>query len=551
MRTSRLRDFLSWIVAPLAPLIVSISALAAAPSVSDRDLGQLLLIGFKGHEINEGLGQAIRKFHPGGVLLFGRNVKTAFQVSELTYNAQQLSMAESKKPLLIAIDQEGGNVIRIKHAPTLPSSLALSATADATVAHMAGLATGRLLKTLGINMNLAPVVDVSDPKSDRFLGTRSFGNNPEHVAAMSTELARGLQSSGVLPVAKHFPGHGDTSGDSHFVAASSPLDREEVVERDLVPYKSLAKNLKSPWGIMLAHVNFPKIDPTLAPATFSIPIVQGLLRKELGNDVLVVTDDIEMAGASSEKNVGQRAVRAIEAGADMVMIAWSMKVQKEVLLALRKAVDSGRIKPHRIRQSLARIKSAKEAYVGSVSKMKKPESVGHLRAALQNPAFNDIGKRVLTSFVNRYNSERSAASEDDELSSLRPKKFALGEDPVLLLSARNDFVHSFDAYVSGVAKSDSPKTKFIRLKEDDRDSILRKLRASPESPIVAYASGPQAVRFISSFDDDLASRIYLVNVETNALLREPSRFRAVLNSYYRHPELGRAVAKILIENPNP
>ena len=108
-----------------------------------------------------------------------------------------------------------------------------------------------------VNVNLAPVVDISDPDTDGFLGTRSFGSDPRRVASMTTALATGLQENGVMPIAKHFPGHGN-AGDSHLEAATSKLDREQLMNRDLVPYKSLAKNLKKPWGAMLAHVSFPR-----------------------------------------------------------------------------------------------------------------------------------------------------------------------------------------------------------------------------------------------------------------------------------------------------
>lgn len=238
-------------------------------SISDLDIGQLLLIGFKGQSVDDGLKTAIQAFHPGGVLLFGRNVQTVYQVAELTHAAQKLSLAHSKKPLLIAIDQEGGNVIRLRHAPPLPSALAIAQTKSPQIAEKAGRATGTLLRTLGINTNLAPVVDVSDPSTDTFLGTRSFGNDPGLVAKLSSHFAFGLQAERVMPIAKHFPGHGDASGDSHFVAASSPLTRDEVISKDLAPYLALSATLEKPWGIMLAHVSFPKIDPSKMPATFS------------------------------------------------------------------------------------------------------------------------------------------------------------------------------------------------------------------------------------------------------------------------------------------
>ncbi|MBK7889672.1 MAG: glycoside hydrolase family 3 protein [Bdellovibrionales bacterium] len=508
--------------------LISAELRGEGSSISDLEIGQLLLIGFKGHSIDEGLQTAIQAFHPGGVLLFGRNVQTVYQVAELTHAAQRLSLAHSKKPLLIAIDQEGGNVIRLRHAPPLPSALAIAQTKNPQIAEKAGRATGTLLRTLGINTNLAPVVDVSDPSTDTFLGTRSFGNDPGLVAKLSSHFALGLQAERVMPIAKHFPGHGDASGDSHFVAASSPLTRDEVMSKDLAPYLALSAALEKPWGIMLAHVSFPKIDPSKMPATFSSVIVQGLLRKELGDDVLVVTDDIEMAGASSESDIGNRSVRAIEAGADMVMIAWSLKVQKQVFSAIRKAIDTGRLKPERIRQSLRRIELAKSRYTTGDYKL---PTVTKLKDAMKNPLFAEVGDSVLTAFVSA-NSGRTPAS----ISTIEKS-----DEAVLLLSPRLDFIKSFRSAATGF------QIRAVHLTPTQIAHVEREIHAHPHPKIVAYASGPQAVKFISKLDDGVKSRVHLVSVETSAMIPDADKFLSVLQPYYRHPQLGRAIASLILE----
>ena len=504
------------------------TASAEESAISDLDIGQLLLVGFKGQSVDDGLKTAIQAFHPGGVLLFGRNVQTVYQVAELTHAAQRLSLAHSKKPLLIAIDQEGGNVIRLRHAPPLPSALAIAQTKNPQIAEKAGRATGTLLRTLGINTNLAPVVDVSDPSTDTFLGTRSFGNDPGLVARLSSHFALGLQAERVMPIAKHFPGHGDASGDSHFVAASSPLTRDEVMSKDLAPYLALSAALEKPWGIMLAHVSFPKIDPSKMPATFSSVIVQGLLRKELGDDVLVVTDDIQMAGASTESDIGNRSVRAIEAGADMVMIAWSLKVQKQVFSAIRKAIDTGRLKPERIRQSLRRIELAKSRYTTGEYKL---PTVTKLKDAMKNPLFAEVGDSVLTAFVSA-NSGRTPAS----ISTIEKS-----DEAVLLLSPRLDFIKSFRSAATGF------QIRAVHLTPTQITHVEREIRAHPNSKIVAYASGPQAVKFISKLDDGVKSRVHLVSVETSAMIPDADKFLSVLQPYYRHPQLGRAIASLILE----
>lgn len=563
-------------------LILSLSSsrtyAADADTSRDLPLGQLLIIGFKGTDLNEGLGDVIRETKPGGILLFGRNVKSAEQVAKLNFNAQSLSKKVSNTPLLIAIDQEGGNVIRIRHTPNLPSALAISRTRDLTVAHRAGAATGRLLKSLGINMNLAPVVDVSDPDTDHFLGTRSFGNDPKRVAAMTTALATGLQENGVLPVAKHFPGHGDASGDSHLVAATSPADRETLFARDLVPYMSLAKTLKKPWGAMLAHVSFPAVDESGSPATFSKPIVSGIFRQDISASALVMTDDIEMAGAGTEKNVGLRAVRAIEAGADMVMIAWSRKIQKEVTTALHAAVQSGKLKRSRIEEALRHIARAKSVYVPKELKLATKDE---LTRSLKNPEFQMLGNAVLRAAARNLDERRlakpsvaagetdkdekriSTGSSDDEGTSpasatisrgtssessaeveptnTAPSKLKAGDDPVILLSARLDFLNAFRARAIG------HKVISVVLKPSRKEAIQRLMRSHPESSVFVYVSGHQVANFVSGLDEEFVSRMILVNVETRASIEHPERFRDIFDVHYRHPELGTVVAESYLE----
>jgi beta-N-acetylhexosaminidase len=522
------------------------AALASLP------LGQLLIVGFKGTQLNEGLEEVLRETKPGGILLFGRNVKSAEQVGALNFAAQTLSKKITGKPLLIAIDQEGGNVIRIRNAPTLPSALAISKTRDLTVARRAGSATGRLLKSLGINMNLAPVVDVSDPDTDGFLGTRSFGNDPGRVAAMTTALSNGLQENGVMPVAKHFPGHGN-AGDSHLVIASSKLSRDQLMKRDLIPYQSLAKYMKKPWGAMLAHVSFPEIDESGAPATFSKPIVKGIFRQDVSASALVMTDDIEMAGAGAEANVGQRAVRAIEAGADMVMIAWSRKIQREVTTAIAEAVASGRIKRSRIEEALRHIARAKAVYVPEVLKLATKEE---LTRSLKNPDFTMLGDAVLRSAVRnlderRAMSDRKTASTQNNFGAAEdlnnqaappvPARLKPGGDPVIVLSARLDFLIAFKERANGF------DVKTAVLKPSRKEAVERLLRANPESPVFAYVSGRQVASFISELDDSIAAKMVLVNIETKASIDRPERYRDIFDVHYRHPELGKTVAESYLE----
>ncbi len=504
---------------------------ARRPSTAKLPLGQLLIVGFKGTTLNSGLAEVIRETKPGAILLFGRNVRSAQQVARLNHAAQDLSMRISQSPLLIAIDQEGGNVIRIRHTPTLPSALAIALTRDVGVAKKSGVATGRLLKALGINVNLAPVVDVSNPETDTFLGTRTFGDDPNRVSTMTTAVANGLQDMGVLPIAKHFPGHGDASGDSHLVAATNNSSFERLAARDLVPYFSLAKALRRPWGAMLAHVSFPKIDSSSAPATFSKPIIDGILRQQISKQTLVMTDDIEMAGAATEKDVGLRAVRAIEAGADMVMIAWSRKIQREVLTSLEEALSSGRLKRSRVEEALGRIAAVKRAYIPQTLRLSTNDE---LKTNLLHRDFVDLGNAVLRAAIRNRKERRPAGTEEFE-------RIRHSSDPVMVLSSRLDFLYSFRKRAIG------HKIKSFHLKPSLRNEVARALRTHPESPIIAYVSGRQVATFIASLDEEIASRMIVVNVETGASIGKKSRYRDVFDVHFRHPEVGAATAEVYLE----
>lgn len=494
-------------------------------------LGQLLIVGFKGTTVNEGLGEVIRETKPGAILIFGRNVRSARQISILNHAAQDLSMKVSKSPLLIAIDQEGGNVIRIRHSPTLPSALAIGRTRDPAIAKKSGVATGRLLKALGINVNLAPVVDVSDPNIDRFLGTRTFGNDAKMVSDLTTAVAQGLQEMNVLPVAKHFPGHGNASGDSHLVAAFNYSTLEELSKRDLVPYHALAKYMTRPWGIMLAHVAFPAIDPHSVPATFSKAIITDLLRANISSGPLVITDDIEMAGAATEKSVGQRAVRAIAAGADMVMIAWSRNMQREVLQALEEALASGKLSHTRVKEALDRIQSVKRAYVPPKLRMATHEE---LRKNLLHRDFSELGDAVIKAAVRNRRERRPADVIEFD-------KIRTSNDPIIVLSSRLDFISSFRS------RANEHNVKSYHLRPSKMEEITRALRAQPESPIIVYVSGGHIARYVAKLSDDLASRMLLVNVETAASIGDPKRYRDVFDVHFRHPKIGATAAELYLD----
>jgi beta-N-acetylhexosaminidase len=486
-------------------------------------VGQLLMIGFTGSDAGESLNKTIGNLRPGAIIVFGRNIKSARQISNLNISAQGAAMRASKTPLLIAVDQEGGDVIRLKTGFPLPSALAIGRANEPDLAVKSGAATGKLLRTLGFNMNLAPVLDVADPKKPRFIGTRSYGNDPELVAEMAMCFALGLESTLVLPTTKHFPGHGGVNEDSHLKLPEKNSSRAELEKRDLLPFKRMQEQFPKPWAVMVAHVVYPALDSSRAPAAFSKPIIDGVLRKEIGFNGLVVTDDIEMAGAAVVGNIGERAIRAIEAGDDMIMIGWNRKTQAQVADALYKSVKSGRISEERINESVRRVLLAKSIYARH---SRKTPSTADLRLAVQSASFKEIAEETL---VARWKKKPDKAERAFVESAKR--------GPIVVFSSTPRFTDEF-------RKALPARTiKAYSLDSESGAHIEKIMRENPKALGVLYVSGNRVAKIVSGISANAAKKLFVVTVEAPGQLRNADDFRYISDVYYRHPDLGRLIAE--------
>jgi beta-N-acetylhexosaminidase len=240
--------------------------------------------------------------------------------------------------------------------------MALGAAGDPELARRAGKALGKDLRIFGFNMNLAPVLDVNSNPDNPVIGIRSFGEHADAVADLGIAYVDGMQSEGVLAVAKHFPGHGDTDSDSHYHLPVLPHDKQRLDEVELVPFaKGFAEGLDA---IMTAHIALPALAaPDDAeknlPATLNPRVLTGILRDELSYDGLVITDGLEMQGIVQRFGAGEAAVRAVNAGADVVMVLWYPEKKREVRESLLAAVQNGRIPQWRIDQAVRRVLVAK------------------------------------------------------------------------------------------------------------------------------------------------------------------------------------------------
>ncbi len=498
----------------------------------EQKVGQLFILGFMGTDADHSLNDLIGKLHPGGILVFSRNIRTAKQTADLLYQAQTKSIQSSFAPLLVAVDQEGGDVIRIKTMPQLPSAQGLAEAGDKKLVHDAGVQTATLLKALGFNMNLAPVLDIADPIKDTFIGTRAFGKTPQIVSDMGLEFADGLRDGGVLPTAKHFPGHGGVAGDSHLVTPQKNISLENLLASDLVPYAELTKRGGAN-AIMVAHIAFPKIDPSLAPATYSKTLIQDVLRTQIGFNGIVMTDDIEMGGAGGGGAL-DHAKRAINAGVDLVMMAWNRKMQFKVIRGLIAAVKNGEIPSSRIDESVLRLLKIKRIF-SSFDLPKAPDAKS-LLASVRSPGLRAISQSAVENIFNSYKTKvhseprRHISRLDfDDLSTTKFLVYSLNE--AFYRSLKSSPFHL--------------RTRYESLQNLSAEKIDLVLNKNDSAYAIIYVSGTRSARLVNSLNDDSAQHTIVVNTEAQSLIKNPKRFADVLDIYFKHPDIGALTADYL------
>ncbi len=317
-------------------------------------LGQKLIFGFHGAELSEEFISLIREYKIGNVILFLRNVKSAEQLRKLCAQVQELILTETGYPAFIVIDQEGGMVTRLpQDAVNVPCAMSLGATNDPKNAAKASEITIRQLRGLGPNFNMAPVLDVNNNPKNPVIGIRSFGDDPETVAAFGVSSAKPYEGSGILCCGKHFPGHGDTAVDSHLGIPRVDKTVEELEQVELVPFRrAVAAGIPA---IMISHVMFPKIEPEQVPCTMSRRIVTGLLKEKLGFQGLVLTDCMEMLAIQDHYGTPEGAVAAIKAGVDLAEISSTIALEWGAAKAVNEAAERGEFDMEEIRASVEKI----------------------------------------------------------------------------------------------------------------------------------------------------------------------------------------------------
>ncbi|MCL4425737.1 MAG: glycoside hydrolase family 3 protein [Firmicutes bacterium] len=349
----------------------------------EEKIGQLFMVTFAGTEISPELVNFLLGHHIGGVTIGGRNITSPAQIAALNLGLQSAFKNAGAPPLLVSLTQEGGIVTRWHYPATIvPSAMAIGATGSLELAKECARVTARELRAAGFNLNFAPTVDVNNNPLNPVIGTRSYGEVPEQVARFAVAAILGQREVGLASCAKHFPGHGDTSVDSHLGLPVIPHGLERLEEVELVPFRAaIAAGVET---VMTVHILFPALDGQ-RPATLSRAVLTGLLRERLGFAGLIITDSMTMEAIAANYDLGEAAVLALEAGADILLTGGDRKTQEEMYQAVLKGVENGRLGIDQIEKSLRRILGLKWDLevgkdLGLYAEQSQQSSVGHSAA---------------------------------------------------------------------------------------------------------------------------------------------------------------------------
>jgi len=291
-----------------------------ASMTTEQKVGQLFVVYFADPYFSPPLEQMITEYHIGGIIIFDRNVTSLADLARLINDAQDAAInIRPGIPLFVATDQEGWPVLRLREGATVfPSNMALGASGSVADAQLMASIMATEMKAVGINMNLAPVMDVNSNPANPIIGIRSFGSSPQLVSRLGTAMIETYQAQGIIATAKHFPGHGDTNLDSHLSLPTITHDWARLEAVELAPFGAAIS--ASVDCIMTAHISLPAVDPPPhRPATLSPPILQGLLREQMGFEGLIATDSLGMSALTDDYDVPTAAALAFQAGADLLM----------------------------------------------------------------------------------------------------------------------------------------------------------------------------------------------------------------------------------------
>ena len=333
-------------------------AIVAAMTTNEK-IGQMVMIGIHGTELDEDSKTMLRQFHIGGIVYFDRNIKSQEQIKALSEQLQAYAQGEAqqKVPLFLAIDEEGGTVSRGRGViPAPPSEADIGASGQPERARASAASTAQALRAAGINLNLAPVADVSSSDA------RAFSGDAQVAARFTEKAVSGYEQEGMLCALKHFPGIGKGAVDSHQEVSRVDAPRETLEREDLLPFAEIiASQRPEDFLILVSHLIYPCYDAAHS-ASQSRAVMTDLLRGQLGYQGIILTDDLEMGAVANHVPLRQAGANAVVAGADIVLVCHEYPHEEEVYLGIKDAVDAGEISEERLDASVRRIVLAKLAH---------------------------------------------------------------------------------------------------------------------------------------------------------------------------------------------
>ena len=323
----------------------------------DEKIGQMIITGFNGSEYNDDMDRLINEYKVGGVILFARNIEDSNQMIDLTRALQENN---NNLPLFISIDEEGGRVSRLPDdVEKFPSAFTIGLINDQQTAYENGKEIGYTLKRLGINLDYAPVLDIYSNENNTVIGDRAFSTEESIVSTMGIATMEGIEDSDIIPVVKHFPGHGDTEVDSHYGLPIVYKTLEELRNFEFIPF---VKAIESGCDvIMVSHIILNEVDSS-NPASLSKIVISDLLRKDLEFDKVVITDDMSMGAITFIMSIEEACIKNIEAGCDILLLGNAYEEIEQVINSIKLKLYNGEISEEQINKSVKRILELKKKY---------------------------------------------------------------------------------------------------------------------------------------------------------------------------------------------
>lgn len=391
-------------------------------------IGQMIVTGFPTTEMTPEIKEVIEHYKVGNIILFSHNVKNKVQLGELVAELQQWFTTHTGIPGFITIDQEGGRVTRMpKDATNVAGAMAIASSGRPENAYAAGRITARELKALGINFNLAPVMDVNNNALNPVINVRSYGDSAATVSEYGIQMMRGLLEGGVMSSLKHFPGHGDTHVDSHIGLPVIDKTLEELEQLELLPFKEAIE--QGAQAIMSAHILFPQMEKSSVPGTMSYTIITEILKEKLGFQGLVISDCLEMDAIKRFYGTAKGALGAIKAGVDLIFISHTPEMVKETVHWIEEAVAAGHLDESVIDAAVTKILAYKAQYatieepdyelVGCdihrrANELMRTETICRIKGEVQPIPIDD--KQVLFIGSYSYRSDLASSSVNQDLS---------------------------------------------------------------------------------------------------------------------------------------